>query len=406
MVSTLTRRTWLLASAICGTPTLLVPLLMMLALWGSAAEVYSVAIQAPHPGAYAAGMMVAVNLTFSGWLFVNFLKLSHDLREWRIPGYRRLLGAALTFILGFTVVAPCGFALSLDGGTYDALAVGLGACAGMVAALLWRMQSEAVGAHHARWPAETIPRGKVARASTVWQALRTALGSPYAPVSWRRRALQLALLCCVLAGAPALVIVFGTSLGSRAFSTLLKVSEIAGLLGALVLCWIWPLSRAVALFNPKRGALTELAFLPGLGDGTQLRRRLYLAVMSFPAGSLTALLIIAESAAWIEQMPGDVYGKLALEFALIPLITAPALLGLMAQGRAMSGWSFAPLLISQVVGLTPLIWMSSSQVLLSAPFLWLGIAIVVFLLILTIGTSMYLLRKIAKRPHPFAEISE
>lgn len=171
------------------------------------------------------------------------------------------------------------------------------------------------------------------------------------------------------------------------------------------LCWMWPLSRALALFDPQRGALTELAHLPGLGDGPHQRRRLYRVTLSVPAMALLGLLIIAMSAAWFQGLPSAVYVKLALQFALFPLITLFMLLHATQNRGAWKVWSVTVLTLSQTWTFTLLIWISWSPEMLAIPILrWMGIAVLLGVIAL-IGQTLYLLRKLALRPHPFVDIS-
>ncbi len=130
-----------------------------------------------------------------------------------------------------------------------------------------------------------------------------------------------------VAGAPLLVLLYEASLQPRAFPYVLHATEFVGFLAAIGLCWVWPLSRLVAIFNPERGALTELALLPGFGSGRQQLRRLYLVALGLPFAGLILLLISALVLVTLQHLRNGVYLQLTLEFLFIPLITLPILIG-------------------------------------------------------------------------------
>jgi len=377
----------------------------MLGMWGGFAEIYATVMRASdYLGEFGALAFVAVNVLISGWLFFNLLRLAQDLKRLRLPDHRHLLIAALAFIVTLTFVAPCALVLSLHGGTRDLVVVGMGSCVGIAAALLWRYRG-VLTLTRTRGLAQTPGRIEPARSLHAGQALRTALGAPYAPASWRRRSLEFAFVCAVLAGPPLLVMVFGSSMSYRSFSLVLHVSELLSLLAAIALCWVWPLSRALMLFDPKRGALAELALLPGLGDGRQQRRRLYLTTLSVPTAALVGLLIFALSAVWLQGLSNSVYVKLALQFAVFPLFTLAIILGQMVHTRAgWKPWSVAILTVSPLSTFSGLIWNWSSDMLTVKSLRWMSIAVLLLVIVL-VGQITYLLRKLALRPHPFVDVS-
>jgi hypothetical protein len=405
MVSKVTRRAWVGISALCAIPSAPAALLMMLGLWTASAETYATVIEAPHLGELGALLLVAVNIPICGMLLFNLLQLAHDLKQLRLPAHRRLLTAALAFFVSLTLLAPCALVLLLHGGTRDLLIVSAGACTGIAGALLWRYRGSVTpsgtpGRAQARGIAESAPPLRHPQ-----RTLRTMLGAPYAPASWRRRSIELALVCAVLAGAPLLVTIIGASRDSRSVSLALHTSELLSLLAATALCWVYPLSRALALFDPKRGALTELALLPGLGNGPQQRRRLYRVTLSVPSAGLAGLLIIAMGAAWLQNLPNSVYVRLVLQFALFPLATLPVLLGQIAQRRVT--WKIWPVVLfplSQIWAFTPMIWTLSPRALPAPLLRWMSTALLLGVIAL-IGLTLYLLRKLALRPHLFVDAS-
>ena len=98
------------------------------------------------------------------------------------------------------------------------------------------------------------------------------------------------------------------------------------------------------------------------------------------------------------------YLKLAVQFVLIPLVTLPILIGQIANARARSVGIM--ILMTFHFGLvTLLIWAATRNVPDSAPFRWLTAAMVLAVLMFAIGMSLYSLRKLLRRPHPFVEIT-
>jgi hypothetical protein len=394
----MTRRTWLGAVALFGSPpALVVVLIVMGSLWAAATQIAWAASALPYGGDAAALMLACFNAPFSAWLFANFLHLQRDLRDLRLPRQRWLTARSLGFFLTLIVVVPCGLVLSWRAGPLVVVLVALSAVVGMVGALLW---TRLASGQHCEHSASAAGRSL---------ALRVALGAPYAPASWQTRLLQLASVCVVLFGAPLLVIAFGRSLSSRTFAVLMHAAEFLGFIGAITLCWIGPLSRAVTLFNPARGGLTELALLPGLGTNAQRRRQLYRVVIGPPAIALTLLWWVAMAAAWLERAPDAAYIKLVVAFLVIPLFTLPIFLSQIAQAQAQTGrgrWVALSGMLTPLCGLTPMIWNLPLHAFAVVPSLlhWLGIGFAMLLLFLG-GLSFLSLRNLAQRPHPFVDVS-
>ena len=402
MVSKVTRRVWVTAAALCGTPNCAAPLLLIAGLWAGSAELYTTATEASRgAGLVGLAFIVVVNVVICGWFFYNLLQFAHDLKQLHLPEQRSLLIGPLAFILSLTFIAPCALVLSVHGGVRDLIVVAVGWCTGIAAALLWRHRSAVTSPNngHRTQVSEGAAGARAAR-----RALRTALGGPYAPASWRRRSLELAVVGAVLAGAPLLVMLSGSSLSSRSFSRLLHTAELVSLLAAMALCWIWPLSRALALFDLERGALHELALLPALGDGQRQRRRLYRVILGIPTAALLGLLIIAMSAAWLQGLSASVYPRLALQFVLFPLITLPILLGYLQPKPTWKVWAIALFLLSPTWTFTLMIWTWSADMLAVQLLRWMSIAVALGIGAL-IGQMLYLLRKLASRPHPFVDVS-
>jgi hypothetical protein len=390
----MTRWGWAGAVAICASPQVLVMLLLMFSIWAGTAEIIAAIDAVSYHGEVPALMLAGFNAPFAAWMFANFLNLGADLRELRTPQRRQLLIGALGFFLALMVVAPAALALSWHLVLRDVVVVVLGTVAGMTGAALWTVRA----------------RGRAADSGWVpnrSRELRVALGPPYAPTTWRARLLQFALLFAVLFGPALLVIAFGRSLSSGSFAAWMHAAEFLGVAVAIALCWIWPLSRTVALFNPLRGASTELALLPGLGNDRPGLGRLFLIAVWPPAVALVLLFVIAIGAAWLERPPSATYVKLAVEFSLVPLGTLPLFLGEIAQPRARGGrlWLLI-LMLSPVYSVNSMIWNGSWQAFAALPQLrWGGIAGVLMILIFIIGMSLLLLQKIRQRPHPFVDVS-
>jgi hypothetical protein len=235
-----------------------------------------------------------------------------------------------------------------------------------------------------------------------------ALGPPYSPASWTRRLIQLAAVGAALSAAPILVHLFGGSLKTGFFNGALHTAEFVGFVPAVVMCWAWPLTRLIGIFAPQSAAQTELALLPGLGDGRQQLRRLCGVGLGIPAVGLVALLSLAMSLVALEQRPHVFYMKLGLEFLLIPQFTLPILIGQIVKPRGLAAWRLTVMITSQSLAFTFLVWMP----IWDAPdsglvhlLRWLTVALVLAGLMILIGYAIYSLRKFLQRPHPFVEIS-
>jgi hypothetical protein len=389
---------WVRAGALvlCGAPRVLVATLLIFCVWGAVGEVVTAATTLPYRGEFAAVGLCSFNMPFAGMLFANFLKLARDLRELRLPHRRPLLAASLAFLVMLMVLAPSVLAWSWHTGLFDVLMVASAAIAG--AGLGWLGTRRA----SAREPAGAR---KTATSSGRAQALRVALGPPYAPTSSVMRLAQLALLAAALAVAPVLVGVFGGSLSAANFAILLHVAELLSFIAAIVLCWIWPLSRVVVLFNPERGGLSELALLPGLGERDLQLRQLLKVVLTLPVAGLMALLVIALGVARLAHVADDTYIKLTLEFLLIPMVTLPELFGRIAQGRASRGRSVGFFMASQTGTLTVVVWTMSWNMFALLTLRWLIVAFALVSLTVVVAMSLHYLRRISQRPHLFMDVS-
>jgi hypothetical protein len=393
--------------AIYGTPVLMATMLMMVAAWAAAAEIYEFAMQIPGHGESAAMLLVGLNVVCSCLLVFNLVAVVGDVRELRLPQQRQLLAVGLIFICGFIFVLPCALVWALNGGAREVVMVAMGSVAGAAGALLWQLRSRTRYVLGARPGAAAVVSLIPAQRPRPWQAVRFALGAPYAPASWQRRVLGLALLCAIVALAPILVVLYKSSMSPHGFTILLHVAEIVSFLPAIALCWLWPLRRLVALFNPQSAALTELVLLPGLGGGRQQLRRLLLVAVSLPAVGLVGLLIIALSMVALEHPPQIGYTKVVVTFLLIPLLTLPGVFGQIAkpQGpQAPVAW-FAGM-NSQLWLCTYLTWIVPWDMAHRLPvgWLWVTAAVVLAALMVPIGMSVASLRKILRRPHPFVEV--
>ena len=395
--------------ALLGTPILAVTLVLMLGAWSSAAEIYAVVIQVPGHGEFAAIVLVVLNVVCAWLLVFSLLGLVHDLQELRLPRHRQLLAIGVILIFGSMLVAPCAVVWSLQGGARDVVMIGAGSVAGATGALLWRLLARVRNTPVLRISVLAVVPGVPAQRPNPWRAVRVALGPPYAPASWQRRGFELASLCLVVAAAPLLALFYEGSLQPRAFPYVLHAAEFVGFLAAIGLCWMWPLSRLVAIFNPERGALTELALLPGLGGGRQQLRRLCLVALGVPTVGLILLLIGALLLVTLQHLPHVGYLKVAAQFLLIPLITLPILVGQIAK-PGKSAWSVVALMASQIWSFSILVWSGLWDV--DAPdsgvihtFRRLTVALLLVVLIVFIGFAVHSLRKLMRRPHPYVEVS-
>lgn len=363
----------------------------------------------PRGGAVATGLFAFQGLLLSWLLFGSLLDLAREMDRLRLPDHRSFLAATAALILGLTLLAPATLLLVVDRSGWQVLAVGLACGTGVVAAFLR-------GSSTRRTPwlgtAAGPASGGAARAARqrAFRAMRMALGPPYAPASWRQRLAQLGALCVALAGIPALALMIGTPLHWVARAEVFHAAELLGLLIAAGLCWVWPLYRVMVLLNFKRGALAELAVLPGLGDGGQQRRRLYRAVLAVPGVGLGTLLILALGVAWLQGEPLSVYVRLTVELVGLPLLTLPIALGLTAQRRTATLWGGGRLLVIQLVFQTCwyayVVWVIGwAWPMLSGRLRWIAIPLFSAVLIVLLGFSLYHLRKFARRPHPFVEVA-
>lgn len=101
-----------------------------------------------------------------------------------------------------------------------------------------------------------------------------------------------------------------------------------------------------------------------------------------------------------------------MQLALFPLVTLPALLSQLAQRTVVTGM-FAPSAfwsLSQAWTLTPMIWTwpvgALPLWLLHAPSIFgLAVAAVLAWPLVLVGQTIYFVRKLALRPHPFVDVS-
>jgi hypothetical protein len=397
------------ATVISGNPVLLVALIMTVCTWCAAAEIYWVGLQGPHHGesAAAAAVLVGVDVVYS-WLLVSFLlALTRDLREMRVPQLRPLLTTSLMFILVLVFLAPCAVVWLLGGPAWDVLCMALGSLLGTVGPAMWRSGLRARQAPVAPQYVRPVTDSIAAPRPRPWRAVRVALGAPYAPQSWKRRVIELALLCALLASAPLLVLHFQSSLSPRGFPILLNAAELVSFMIAIGLCWLWPLARVVTLVTSQSGTLTELALLPGQGSGRQQLRRLCLVALSIPTGALLALLVLALGVVALEHLPPVFYVKVGVEFLLIPLLTLPAMAGRLTKPRGLNAWGGAMLMFSQTWTWLLIFWTTTPENWHGAPriFLWAAIAIIAVGLLFLVGLTVHSMRKLLRRPHPYMEVS-
>jgi len=392
-------------AAICGRLYFTVLLLMLLAWWASCGEVYAALASAFGRNEVAALVLDAGNLCFGVWLCASYLRLAQDLQQLRLPQRRQVLAGALTFIVGLLGVLPCTLLAALHWAAGDVLRVALVLPASFILARLWRvgLRTWPLLPHAAGAGAHPIPHP--ARAVSPLRALRVVLGAPYAPASWSVRVLQLLGLTATLVAPALLVVAAGRPLNRIVFKLLLHSAEFVGYFGAIGVCWIWPLARAVTLFNPARGAVSELALLPGLGAGRARLLQLCLVMIGWPALGLLALTLIALGAVWWEGLPQATYWRVLIQSALIPLVTLPLVLGQMARPRAPVTWSVAALMLSQTFCFALATWSVSWNILAIVSLRWLTIGVAAVVLSVMVGFSAHFYWILARRPHPFVEVS-
>jgi hypothetical protein len=388
------------------TQILMMVLVLIVAAWMAAGEIYEAAIQIPGHGESAALVLVGLNVLCSWLLVFNLAAVLHDVRELRLPQQRQLLSVGGILIFVFVVVLPCALVWSLNGAARDVFMIAVGAAFGSAGAALWRRRLRARSAP-AEWAAVAagVHSGQV-QIPSPWRAVRVALGPPFAPTSWQRRAVQAALLCVMIASAPILTLLYERSPNPPIVTWLLYTGEFLGFLVAISFCWAWPVSRLLAILSPQSGAPTELALLPGLGSATQQLRRLLLVALGLPFAGLMLLLVAALVLASLQHTQHGIYLKLILEFLVIPLITLPFLAGQLNQPQKAGAWSGLILISSQTW--TVLVWSSiwnlgTVRTAAGHQLAMLAGGLVLIVVILIVGFSTYSLRKFLRRPHPFVE---
>jgi hypothetical protein len=400
----------LAGGVINGTPVPLAMLLVMVCSWLSAGEIYGLVLRAQGSSGFAGSMLVGLNVLWS-WLLAFYLAgLVRDLRELRLPKQRPVLAGALLVSLALLFVAPCLLVWLVGGVSSDVLMVAAGGALGSAAALLWKFRSRGRNVPGDRIGSAAVIPSVAAQPPNPWWAVRVALGPPYAPASWQRRGVELVSLCAVVAGAPLVALIYEGSLQPRVFPFVFRAAQFVGFLTAIGLCWIWPLSRLLAIFNPQRGALTELALLPRMGDGRQQLRRLYLVALSVPAAGLLLLLASALILVTLQHLPKVVYIKVLAEFALVPLITLPILIAQLAKPNMPTTWTVAALMGSQMWAFSFLVWsgiwdLGAAGSLIGHRLVWLVVGLVLVAVLVLAGFSLHSLRKILQRPNPFVEVS-
>jgi hypothetical protein len=394
------------ATVISSKPVLLVVLIMTVCTWCAAAEIYWVSLQASHHES-AAVVLVGVDVAYSSLVVSFLLGLTRDLQELRIPQLRPLLTASVAFIFVLVFLAPCAVVWWVGGPAWDVLFMALGSVVGTAAPVLWQAASRAHKAPIARRDAGPATTAQLAQRPHPWRAVRMALGAPYAPESWTRRVLELALLCALLASAPLLVLHFQGSLSPRGFPLLLHVAELLSFVIALGVCWLWPLVRVVTLVTSQSGTLTELALLPGQGSGRQQLARLCLVALSIPTGALLLLLVLALGVITLEHQPHVIYVKVAVEFLLVPVLTLPALAGRLNKPRGVNAWAGAMVMFSQVWTWLLIFWTSTPENWHGLPHIFLvgAIAVISVGLMFLVGLTVHAVRKLLRRPHPYMEMS-
>ncbi len=302
------------AAVIAGRPVVLVALIVTVCTWCAAAEIYWVALQGPHHGESAAAVLVGVDVLYSWLLVAGFLALVKDLKELRIPQLRSLLIISLLAVFVMVFLAPCVAVWLLGGPAGDVVFMAMGSVVGTAGPAVcqsgYRVRNARVAARNAG-PARLMTDSVRAPRPQAWRAVRVAFGAPYAPQSWTRRVIELALWCAVLAAAPLLVWSFESSLNPRGFRILLHVAELVSIVIAIASCWLWPLARVVTLVTSQSGTLTELALLPGQGSGRQQLRRLCLVALSIPSAALIVVLGLALGVVKLEHLPQAMYARVA-----------------------------------------------------------------------------------------------
>jgi hypothetical protein len=398
------------AAVIAGRPVVLVALIVTVCTWCAAAEIYWVALQGPHHGESAAAVLVGVDVLYSWLLVAGFLALVKDLKELRIPQLRSLLIISLLAVFVMVFLAPCVAVWLLGGPAGDVVFMAMGSVVGTAGPAVcqsgYRVRNARVAARNAG-PARLMTDSVRAPRPQAWRAVRVAFGAPYAPESWTRRVIELALWCAVLAAAPLLVWSFESSLNPRGFRILLHVAELVSIVIAIASCWLWPLARVVTLVTSQSGTLTELALLPGQGSGRQQLRRLCLVALSIPSAALIVVLGLALGVVKLEHLPQAMYARVAAEFLLIPLLTLPALAGRLTKPPGPNAWAGAMVMFSQTWTWLLIFWTTTPETWHGAPpiFFWAAIAIIAVGLMFLIGMTINALRKLLRRPHPYMDVS-
>jgi hypothetical protein len=181
-------------------------------------------------------------------------------------------------------------------------------------------------------------------------------------------------------------------------------------MAAIGLCWVWPLSRLLAIFSPERGTLSELVLLPGLGSGAQQLGRLCLVAIGLPFLGLFLLYIGAMALVMLQHLPHDLYRRVSVNFLMIPLITVPILITQTTKAQKTPTWSLISIIFSQTWTFSFLVWSGIWDPGVIASVFGhtvsrLAAGLVLAAVVTVIGFSIHSLRKLLQRPHPFVEIS-
>jgi hypothetical protein len=395
-------------AAIGHTPILPVMLVLLVTFWFSAGEIYAAATARPHHGETAAIVLGGLNFLFSCGLFFALARFDRQLRELRLPKQPQVRAAALGFIIGPILLAPCALVWWLNGGARDVLIIAMGLVAGMPAAFLAHSLSSVRHGTGGQRELTAMAPSALARAPKPWAAARIALGPPFSPAPWSKRLMQLAALGAVLSVAPIVVHFFEGSLKPGVFRGALHAAEFVGFFPAIALCWAWPLTRLAAILGPPSAEQAELALLPGLGGSRAQLRRLCLVGLGVPIGALGALLVLALGLAALEQRPHPIYAAMVLEFLLIQAVTFPMLFGQMNKPGQFSALKLTAGITSPSIAFTWVIWLSiwegpDSPVLHTLRLL--GCGLVLLSLAISSGYLVYSMRKFLRRPHLFVEMS-
>jgi hypothetical protein len=358
------------------------------------------------PGRVAGIAFATFALLLTWWSLGGVAILHSQLDELRVPrSAGPLAGICIATVLTAAGV-PALFVYAAHGDIAEAAIIGTGAVAGVACAFLepWltRQYSEArrararpTAAWH--WTGST----NAANRSSVL-AYRMALGRPYAPTSWSGRLADIGILTGVAGLAPTFEAIFGGWRFPSEFVQVLHASWGFSLWSVAVVCWVWPMTQSLKALGFRSGTTCELALLPMGVDHAARRHALYCAIVAGPLACVALLAAVAAFGAFLDHSATSLYPRLLLGVVLLTGTTLlPVLQGIAGRATAASS-STVFLTLAPVIAWSPGLFLSDFS---GRPLLRWVLAFLCAAGLASWIAIAFSVRSIARKPHPFAEVS-